>query len=210
MRARPVRVELLLVALSVGCQQAYESSSPPHAAASPSSENRLTRELAPRAASRFQERDGKQRQEYPRLPDTGEWRCAERGSVVWCAGGEAAAGVVSGPPDRGYRCGPRWDRDDGERVCIDEHPDYPAPSGTPRGDGKRQRCRFEQEQGIVRVCELAAAYEGLALPARAVPACWLDRDCPSGHCDRGACSCGSEQDCKSGRCAGGFCVEAKP
>src|SRR3954470_16663410 len=30
----------------------------------------------------------------PRLPDTGEWRCADRGHVVWCTGGEPAAGVV--------------------------------------------------------------------------------------------------------------------
>jgi hypothetical protein len=210
MRARLVRVELLFVALSLGCQQAHESPSPPRAAASAGSANQLTRLLAPRGASRFQMRDGKLRQEQPRLPDAGEWRCAERGLVVWCAGGEAAAGIVSGPPDPGYRCGPRWGRDDGERVCIDQRPDYPVPSGAPRGAGKWQQCKFEQERGVARVCEPAAAYQGPALPARAVPACWLDRDCPSGLCDRGACSCSSREDCKSGGCTGGFCVEVEP
>ena len=203
MHARFVRVELLLAALSVGCKQAHESSPPPHAAASASSAHELKRALAPRGASRFHVRDGKPRQEHPRLPDTGEWRCAERGLVVWCAGGEAAAGVISGPPDPGYRCGPRWGRDDGERVCVDEHPDYPESSAP-------QQCKFEQEQGIVRVCEPAAPYEGSALPPRAVPACWLDRDCPSGQCDRGACRCGSLGDCQSGGCTGGFCVEVTP
>ena len=209
MCARLVRVELLLVALSLGCQQAHESLPPPPAAASANSAS-LTRLLAPRSAGRFQVRDGKLRQEQPRLPDAGEWRCAERGLIVWCAGGQAGAGIVSGPPDRGYRCGPRWGRDDGERVCIDHRPDYPAPSDGPPNGGKWQQCRFEQERGGARVCEHGAAYEGPALPARAVPACWLDGDCPSGHCDRGACGCGSREDCKSGGCAGGFCVEVQP
>lgn len=203
MRAPRALFELLLVTLSVGCKQAQKSQ-PPHAAASAS--NELNRLLAPRVVSRFWPRGATMRQEHPRLPDTGEWRCAEQGKVVWCAGGEAAAGVVSGPPDRGYRCGPRWTSTDGERVCIDEHPDYPGSSGSPTGDGKWQRCKFEQEQGIVRVCELAAPYEGPALPAHALPACWLDRDCPSGHCDRGACRCGSPADCKMGSCVGGVCV----
>lgn len=207
MRARHVLLELLV--LSVGCKQAHRSPQS-HAAAAASAAGELTRLLGPRGASRFQVRNGKARQEHPRLPDAGEWRCAERGKIVWCAGGEAAAGIVSGPPDSGYRCGPRWGRDDGERVCIDEHPDYPSSSDSPTGDGPWQQCKFEQERGIARVCELAAPYEGPALAAHAVPACWLDRDCPAGHCDRGACSCGSGDDCKSGRCAGGVCVAVKP
>ncbi len=206
MRARLVLLELALVALSVSCKQAQKSPQP-RAVASAASE--LTRLLAPRAASRFQVVDTKMRQEHPRLPDAGEWRCAERGKTVWCAGGEAAAGVVSGPPDGGYRCGPRWSNEEGERVCIDLHPDYPDLAGSPKRDGQWQ-CKFEQEQGIARVCELVAPYDGPALPAQALPACWLDRDCPSGHCDRGACSCGSRADCKSGSCAGGVCIEVKP
>jgi hypothetical protein len=207
MRARLVLLELLLVALSVGCKQAQKSR--PHAATSASSG--LTRLLAPRVASRFQVRssDGKLRQAQPRLPDTGEWRCAEQGRVVWCAGGEAAAGIVSGPPDRRYRCGPRWGSE-GERVCIDQHPDYPGPSGSPDGDGQLQQCKFEQEQSIARVCEPGAAYQGPALPAHALPACWLDRDCPSGHCERGACGCAKPSDCKLGSCSGAVCVGVKP
>ena len=46
-------------------------------------------------------------QRHVRLPDDGEWRCAERDGVVWCAGGEPAAGVVSVSTVRGYRCGER-------------------------------------------------------------------------------------------------------
>lgn len=208
MRARLALLELLLVALSVGCQQTRKSPRL-HAAGSASVASGLTRVLLPRSASPFEARDGKQRQEHPRLPDTGEWRCAEQGKVVWCAGGEAAAGIVSGPPDRGYRCGPRWGSEH-ERVCIDEHPDYPAPSGSPQSDGQWQHCKFEQERGIARVCELAAPYQGPALPAHALPACWLDRDCPSARCDRGACRCDAPEHCKSGHCAGGVCVEVKP
>lgn len=209
MRARLVLLELLVLMPSVGCKQAHPSPQS-QAAASESAGGDLKRLLAPRVASRFQIHDHQARQEHPRLPDTGEWRCAEQGRVVWCAGGEAAAGVVSGPPDHGYRCGPRWGNDNGERVCIDEHPDYPGPSGSPNGDGQWQQCKFEQERGIVRVCELGAPYEGPALPAHVVPACWLDRDCPAGRCDRGACSCGSDDDCKSGRCAAGSCIAVKP
>lgn len=67
------------------------------------------------------------RQEHPRLPDTGEWRCAEREKQVWCAGGEPAAGVVPGAPDPSFRCGDRWGSraEAGERVCVDSRPDYP-------------------------------------------------------------------------------------
>lgn len=209
MRARLALPELLLLALSVGCKQAQKTQPKPPAAASARAASELIRLAAPRGAGRFHASHKGQRQEHPRLPDTGEWRCAEQGRVVWCAGGEAAAGVVSGPPDPGYRCGPRWGSI-GERVCIDEHPDYPGPSGSPRGDGTLQSCKFEQERGIARECELVGPYDGPALPAHALPACWLDRDCPSGHCERGACACSANKDCAAGSCAGGVCVEVKP
>jgi len=200
MRASFVLFELVVLASSVGCQQPKKSPPPPPPHAMPSA-SALTALLVPRGASRFHEVDGKLRQEQPRLPDTGEWRCAEQGRVVWCAGGEAAAGIVSGPPDHAYRCGPRWGRKNGERVCIDEHPDYP-------GDG--YQCAFEQERGLARVCQPAPAWHGAALAARAVPACWLDHDCPAGRCDRGTCGCRVSQDCASGRCESGVCVEVKP
>jgi hypothetical protein len=199
MRACLLLFEALWLTSSVGCQQPRRAEPKPlRPAASASAALQVA--LAPRPAGRFLPQGGKLRQEHPRLPDTAEWRCAEHGKVVWCAGGEAAAGVVSGPPDPGYRCGPRWGTA-GERVCIDEHPDYPS-------DG--YQCAFEQELSIARVCQRAEAWQGAALPPRALPACWLDRDCPAGRCDRGACGCGADQDCQSGRCQGGACVRVLP
>jgi hypothetical protein len=197
MRVNLVLFELLWLTASVGCQPPKRPA-PKHAAPSASALQAL---LAPHAASPFRVDGNQLRQEQPRLPDTGEWRCADRGKVVWCAGGEAAAGVVSGPPDAGYRCGPRWGTTTGERVCIDQHPDYP---------GDSYECAFEQEHGMTRVCRSAAAWEGSTLAARALPACWLDRDCPSGRCDRGACGCSVNQDCLGGPCAGGLCSQVKP
>jgi hypothetical protein len=198
MRASFVLFEALWLTSSVGCQQPKRAEQQPRLSASASA---FTALLVPRAASRFRVVNGKLRQEQPRLPDTGEWRCAEQGKVVWCAGGKAAAGIVSGPPDRGYRCGPRWGTTTGERVCVDEHPDYP---------GDAYRCAFEQERGMARVCETAAAWRGPALPPNAIPACWLDRDCFSQRCERGVCGCASARDCTRGRCAGSVCVEVKP
>lgn len=199
MRVCVALLELSLLALAVGCQQPSKEKPTPRAQASASTS--LTSLLRPRPASRFYERAGKLRQEHPRLPDAGEWRCAEHDRSVWCAGGDAAAGVVAGPLDRGYRCAARWGQNAGERVCIDQHPDYPSAG---------YQCRFEQERGIARVCEAATAAPGPALPAAALPACWLDRDCPSGRCDRGACGCSANEHCLSGRCESGVCSEAKP
>jgi hypothetical protein len=199
MRVRLALIELVLLASALGCQQPTKEKQTPRAG--PSAPTELTRLLAPRQASRFRERAGKQRQEHPRLPDTGEWRCAERERVVWCAGGESAAGIVAGPPDRGYRCGERWGQHGGERVCIDTRPDYP---------GEGYQCRFEQERGIARVCELATAVPGPGLMANALSACWLDRDCPSGRCDRGTCSCSATEQCLRGTCQSGVCSEGKP
>ncbi len=191
---------LLLVTASLGCQRPQKSDQPRGASSASSASSRASTPL-PRPASLFLAQNGRLRQEHPRLPDTGEWRCAERGGVVWCAGGGAAAGVVSGPPDSGYRCGPRWGRpgkDNAERVCIDQHPDYP---------GEGYACAFEQEQAWRGVCRWAEASSGPPLTARAKPACWLDRDCPAGRCDRGACGCGAQSDCREGRCENGVCVE---
>ena len=202
MRASLVLFELLLLTASVGCKQTARAEPKPRSvAATPSA---LTPLLAPPAAGSFSCRAGECRQEQPRLPDTGEWRCADRGQVVWCAGGEPAAGVVKGPADPAYRCGARWGSSSGERVCIDAHPDYPA------GQFENLRCRFEQEQGLARVCQTGETWHGATLRADALPACWLARDCPSGGCDRGACSCQSDAQCQAGRCQSGVCVEEKP
>jgi len=200
--------ELLLLAAAAGCRQPQARPHRPLATRAVSLPSALALAVAPRAASRFACQGGTCRQQQPRLPDTGEWRCAESKHVVWCAGGEPAAGVVGGPPDRHFRCGPRWGTGAGERVCIERQPDYP---GDP---SLSYQCRFEQEQGVARVCRSTDAKvdakAGGDLAERALPACWLDRDCPSGTCDRGACRCAAPGDCQTGRCANGLCLEASP
>jgi len=150
-----------------------------HACQAPRPEKPLPAPPA-RRASAFVCRDGVCRQTQPRLPDNGEWRCAERGRVVWCAGGEAAAGVVPSATDTRFSCGPRRGHE-GERVCIDRSPDYP--------DDAPYHCSFEQELGTVRVCKSdGSATAFVALPAHAKPMCWLDRDCAAQRCDRGTCT----------------------
>lgn len=119
-------------------------------------------------------------QRHVRLPDDGEWRCAEREGVVWCAGGERAAGVADAPASGGYRCGERRGSPHGERVCIDPAPDYPE------GGAAQFRCRFEQERGVARVCRRATSAVR-PVPKGAVPNCWIDADC-AGRCDRGTCA----------------------
>jgi hypothetical protein len=123
-------------------------------------------------------------QRHPRLPDTGEWRCAEREGVVWCAGGEPAAGVVALPKARGYTCGERRKSERGrrERICVDAAPDYPS------GRKGEFSCRFT-ERGArecgrkpTRLRALAGAPE---------PNCWLDADCEGARCDRGTCAAGA-------------------
>jgi hypothetical protein len=186
-------VEGLLLALSIGCQ------------ASPRAERRQLEPPAPRRAGAFACSAGECRQPQPRLPDTGEWRCAERAKVVWCAGGEPAAGVVPGAPDARFQCAARWGGGTvTERVCIDRRPDYP--------DGARDDydCRYDQERGLARVCRKQRAATGPAFSPLALPACWLDRDCPSQRCDRGACACRADADCERGRCRDGLCAEAQP
>jgi hypothetical protein len=159
--------------------------------------------LGARRASRFVCQGTTCRQDHPRLPDTGEWRCAERDGVVWCAGGEAAAGVVAGRADPAFQCGPRWGHEP-ERVCIARHPDYPD------GGGESYRCSYDQEHGIARTCRLAKSVATTALLERALPACWLDSDCGSQACDRGACRCQNDTACLRGRCRGGVCAGDEP
>jgi hypothetical protein len=198
-RAKLTLLELMFLEASVGCRPQAK-----HESLATSATSQLARALAPRAAGRFTCRSGNCRQEQPRLPDTGEWRCAEREQVVWCAGGEPAAGVVRGPADPSFRCGPRWGQAN-ERVCIDPHPDYP--------DAERDAysCSFDQERSMARVCRESAPRPGRPLgQPRALPACWLDRDCPAGACDRGVCTCKTDAECQVGRCQSGVCVESKP
>jgi MYXO-CTERM domain-containing protein len=120
-------------------------------------------------------------QRHARLPDDGEWRCAELDGVVLCAGGEPAAGTVAGPADRAFRCGRR---PNDERVCVNAAPDYPP------GGRERYACRFDAEHGVTRECRedtTPAPVRVLAALPSAAPDCWLDRDC-NGRCDRGYCT----------------------
>ena len=158
--------------------------------------------MAPHPAGRFVCEGDVCVQPYPRLPDAGEWRCADHGGVVWCAGGEAAAGVVPGSPTKGYRCGARSGLGRAERVCIDQHPDFPLDQ--PQG----YACSFAQERGITRVCKRGSPTSVRPLAPDALPACWLGKDCGSGECDRGTCRCQDDADCAAGHCRLGVCSGA--
>lgn len=152
---------------ALGCSRAPVDEAPPHATVS------LLQ------ASAFDCRTGTCIQRHARLPDDGEWMCAELEGVVLCTGGDPAAGTVPGPPNPAFRCGRR---PNGERVCVDPTPDYPP------GGRERYACRFDAEHGVTRECrESTTPTPALAALPRAAPDCWLDRDC-SGHCERGFCT----------------------
>jgi hypothetical protein len=189
---------VLLLALSVGCRNGVSEKEQPARAVSSISPLRSV--LAVPRADRFSCGPDQCVQSHPRLPDSGQWRCAESEQVVWCAGGEPAAGVALAPPDPGYRCGPRFGGAS-ERICIDEHPDYPPPHTG------RNRCAFAQEHGVARVCRAGATNDAKPLSPGALPACWLGKDCRSGDCDRGTCRCATDQDCERGVCHLGVCAE---
>lgn len=183
-------IEAWLLVASLACQGAPRKAPPPLPSAA--------------RAGKFSCDASRCRQTQPRLPDTGEWTCAERDGIVWCTGGEPAAGVVPGAPDRGYDCGKRWGQHarPGERVCIDRRPDYPD------GALDAYSCRYEQERGTVRVCEKHVGARGRGLHEKASPACWLDIDCRSGACERGTCRCASDEACEDGRCENGLCTRS--
>src|SRR6185503_1728710 len=89
-------------------------------------------------------------QRQTRLPDDGEWTCADAAGAALCVGGEPAAGVAPGPPDPAWTCGPRRGarRDAlGVRVCMDPSPDSP--------DGRMTgwRCRYLHDPPLRRVCD---------------------------------------------------------
>jgi hypothetical protein len=136
-------------------------------------------------------------QRHPRMPDDGEWECADIEGAVICRGGGAAAGVVSGPPDPAWQCGARRGAV-GERICVDFSPDRPPNEAL--GD-----CRFIHEPGrpsricspgraaLGQPCDASACPAGLVcagghcLPLDPAPSCWIDRDCGSGACLFGSC-----------------------
>ncbi len=140
-------------------------------------------------------------QPHPRMPDDGEWECADFAGIVVCRGSTHAAGVPPGAADTGFECGQRRGTKavPGERICVDLSPDFP--DGEPRG----WRCRYEPKDGLVRTCMRdstahavtdacdrmhpcvsgLSCVDAICVPVDPLPACWLDEDC--GQCRLGTC-----------------------
>ena len=135
-------------------------------------------------------------QAHPRMPDDGEWECADFDGVVVCHRLSDAAGIEPGPKDPAWICGDR--RGHGERVCVDLSPDRPGP--------EPWQCKFQYEPDVpARVCTAAGlplfgracgsgcpfgtqCASGLCLPQRPSADCWLDADCGAGaKCAYGSC-----------------------
>lgn len=149
-------------------------------------------------------------QRQPRLPDDGEWECADMAGAVVCRGGDPAAGAAPGGRGRGYTCGLRSrEGQPPERLCVDLSPDLPD------GAAPGLRCHFEASAGLHRVCELGALRPALGtacgrespcvdgsvcvteggsgnggrcVPRRPRPSCWLASDCAAGACRFGTCT----------------------
>jgi hypothetical protein len=137
-------------------------------------------------------------QRHPRMPDDGEWECAEIEGAVICRGGEPAAGVVPGPPDPGFVCGTRRQLPR-QRICVDFSPDRPKlpamndcrfqyEPGAPL-----RLCRAGKEPALGRACKTGECPAGTVcvsercLPLAPEPSCWVDKDCPGGVCLLGSC-----------------------
>jgi len=149
---------------------------------------------------------GRCEQRFARVPDDGEWECADLDGVVECRRLADAAGMIAGRGDLGWLCGPRRGGAPGETVCVDLAPDLP------RGALQGWRCVFEHEGGERRICTRDREAPALArhcdtssqcargmpcterrcVPGQPRPACWLDADCGAGS-----------------RCAHGTCTEAR-
>jgi len=142
---------------------------------------------------------------FPRMPDDGEWECVEMSGLTFCHSRGPMAGASHGPRDLGWLCGARRGvADGGEEICVDAAPDRPR-------DPSMRHCRYEQRLGAtVRSCgpgrglligdacsrkdacpKDSTCKEGLCLPRRPAPACWLDADCGAGaRCALGSCVSG--------------------
>ena len=119
-------------------------------------------------------------QRYPRLPDDGEWECADLEGVVVCRSVAAAAGVVAGRPAAGWTCGEGAGPEaGGRRICVDATPERPSPESW--------RCHFAHNPEQ-RVCKRDANAVVATPRADVRPSCWLDVDC------------GDEKRCRFGAC----------
>lgn len=154
-----------------------------------------------RRAPPFHCRAGRCVQEQPRLPDDGDWECADIAGVALCRGGSKPAGVAAAPVDPGWFCGARRGKAQ-ERVCIDLDPDFPENlEGLVRCryelDGSRVRrlCERSDSPRVGAVCSAAeqqcppgsSCLRGVCLPPRPEPSCWGDFDCGRGTCVYGVC-----------------------
>lgn len=141
------------------------------------------------------------RQAYARLPDDGEWECVDQAGAVICRGGDPPAGVMAGPPDRRWRCGPR--PGGAERICVDLHPDFPG--GAARG----WRCRHEGGVRPARSCQRDPDAHNLGDPCAPARPCVDGATCEDGRCQAPALGpgCWLDQDCGLGVCRFGSCRE---
>ncbi|MEB2312306.1 MAG: hypothetical protein OZ928_10685 [Polyangiaceae bacterium] len=138
-------------------------------------------------------------QRFARLPDDGQWECADFDGAVLCRKLADSAGTVAGRADPAFSCGNRRGHPS-ERLCLDLAPDLPD------GEGP-WRCRFDHTGGdVARLCEPgppatlgracdagcatgADCVSGACLPRAETPNCWLDADCDAGEvCALGACA----------------------
>lgn len=156
-------------------------------------------------ASRFRCGGGRCVQDLPRLPDDGEWECADLSGAVLCRGGATPAGVVRPGSDPGWFCGTRRGAAAGDRLCLDLDPDYPSSQET------GFQCWFEFTQAkLSRVCEPSAlprlgsrcgtehdcppetrCFSKVCLPPELTPDCWGNADCAGGRCAYGRCVAGA-------------------
>jgi hypothetical protein len=140
-------------------------------------------------------------QSFPRVPDDGEWECADVDGLVVCRTRSAAAGVVAGLAAVGWICGEGEDR-----VCVDLAPDQPAKR---TGD-----CRFRYEATMDRLCTYGPK------EPRLFGACAAGGVCPRGAtCVAAVCvprfrprpDCWTDRDCEEGRrCVLATCIEPSP
>ncbi len=149
------------------------------------------------SADAFACNDAQCTQRHPRMPDDGEWECADLDGVVVCRGWAEAAGVVPGPPDLGWHCGPRAGAKS-ERICVDFAPDRPP--------HEPWSCRFQYESDapprlctrggagpLGRECAGGCPFGSVCvaercLPLEPQPKCWVDKDCAAGQkCAHGTC-----------------------
>jgi hypothetical protein len=135
-------------------------------------------------------------QRHPRMPDDGEWECADLDGIVVCHRLADAAGVEPGARDPAWICGDRRGPK-AERVCVDPSPDRP--------DGGPFDCKFQWEPDVpARVCARGGSLfdrtcdggcplgsrcaDGRCWPLEPVADCWLDADCgPKAKCAYGSC-----------------------